>query len=143
MEEVREPHTSERETKIKLLETERDIILREEEELWRIRSRAVWLKCGDKNTNFFHNFASFERNKNHIWEISDEEGQTHTSVEAIKNELVKFFKSFYQKSNQVLITDQVKTTGLFDCLVHVVALMHTCKRELSPAHLVCPRRHNV
>ena len=25
----------------------------------------------------------------------------------------------------------------------VVALMHTCKRELSPAHLVCPRRHNV
>jgi hypothetical protein len=25
----------------------------------------------------------------------------------------------------------------------VVALMHTCRRELSPAHLVCPRRHNV
>jgi hypothetical protein len=28
-------------------------------------------------------------------------------------------------------------------IVPVVALMHTCKRELSPAHLVCPRRHNV
>jgi hypothetical protein len=28
-------------------------------------------------------------------------------------------------------------------LESVVALMHTCKRELSPAHLVCPRRHNV
>jgi hypothetical protein len=28
-------------------------------------------------------------------------------------------------------------------LIPVVALMHTCKRELSPAHLVCPRRHNV
>jgi hypothetical protein len=25
----------------------------------------------------------------------------------------------------------------------VAVLMHTCKRELSPAHLVCPRRHNV
>jgi hypothetical protein len=25
----------------------------------------------------------------------------------------------------------------------VVALMHTFKRELSPAHLVCPRRHSV
>ena len=25
----------------------------------------------------------------------------------------------------------------------VVVLMHTCKRELSPAHLVCPWRHNV
>jgi hypothetical protein len=28
-------------------------------------------------------------------------------------------------------------------VIDVVALMHTCKRELSPAHLVCPRRHNV
>jgi hypothetical protein len=28
-------------------------------------------------------------------------------------------------------------------ITSVVALMHTCKRELSPAHLVCPRRHNV
>jgi hypothetical protein len=25
----------------------------------------------------------------------------------------------------------------------VAVLMHTCKRELSPTHLVCPRRHNV
>jgi hypothetical protein len=25
----------------------------------------------------------------------------------------------------------------------VVVLIHTCKRELSPAHLVCPRRHNA
>jgi hypothetical protein len=25
----------------------------------------------------------------------------------------------------------------------VFVLIHTCKRELSPAHLVCPRRHNA
>ena len=25
----------------------------------------------------------------------------------------------------------------------VAVLMHTCRRELSPTHLVCPRRHNV
>jgi hypothetical protein len=25
----------------------------------------------------------------------------------------------------------------------VVVLIHTCKRELSPAHLVCPWRHNA
>jgi hypothetical protein len=24
----------------------------------------------------------------------------------------------------------------------VVVLIHTCKHELSPAHLVCPWRHN-
>jgi hypothetical protein len=26
---------------------------------------------------------------------------------------------------------------------HVVVLIHTCKREQSPAHLVCPWRHNA
>jgi hypothetical protein len=25
----------------------------------------------------------------------------------------------------------------------VAVLIHTCKRELSPAHLVCPQRHNA
>jgi hypothetical protein len=25
----------------------------------------------------------------------------------------------------------------------VAVLIHTCKRELSPAHLVCPWRHNA
>jgi hypothetical protein len=34
-------------------------------------------------------------------------------------------------------------TVIWLCAGAVVALMHTCKRELSPAHLVCPRRHNV
>ena len=29
------------------------------------------------------------------------------------------------------------------CDPPVAVLMHTCRRELSPAHLVCPRRHNV
>jgi hypothetical protein len=32
------------------------------------------------------------------------------------------------------------TLVLYGC---VAVLMHTCKRELSPTHLVCPRRHNV
>jgi hypothetical protein len=26
---------------------------------------------------------------------------------------------------------------------HVAVLIHTCKRELSPTHLVCPWRHNA
>jgi hypothetical protein len=26
---------------------------------------------------------------------------------------------------------------------NIVVLIHTCKREVSPAHLVCPRRHNA
>jgi hypothetical protein len=31
----------------------------------------------------------------------------------------------------------------FDGVLPVAVLIHTCKRELSPAHLVCPWRHNA
>ena len=32
---------------------------------------------------------------------------------------------------------------LLSCDGLVAVLIHTCKRELSPSHLVCPWRHNA
>jgi hypothetical protein len=56
----------------------------EEEESWRQKSRAMWIKNGEKNTKFFHNFASYRRNKKCLWEIRDDIGNVHTSQEEIK-----------------------------------------------------------
>jgi hypothetical protein len=50
-----ESDNSDRDLQIKILEAERDKILQAEEEKWRLRSRAIWLKSGDKNTKFFIN----------------------------------------------------------------------------------------
>jgi hypothetical protein len=44
------------------------------------------MKCGDLNTKFFHNFSSANRNKKHIWEITDEFGQSHRGQAALKKE---------------------------------------------------------
>jgi hypothetical protein len=89
-------HTAYFEQRLMFLESERNKFLLEEEERWRQKSRAIWIKSGDKNTKFFHRFASYRRNKKHIWEIKDEAGLVHSGQEALKDEAISFFNSFYQ-----------------------------------------------
>jgi hypothetical protein len=63
---------------INSLEEECNKILQAEEELWRQQSRAIWIKSGEQNTKFFHQFASHRRNHKYIWEIQDENGLVHS-----------------------------------------------------------------
>jgi hypothetical protein len=59
-------------------------LLLDEEERWRQKRRATWIKSGDNNTKFFHRFASYRRNKKYLWEITDDDGRLHTGQEDIK-----------------------------------------------------------
>jgi hypothetical protein len=43
----------------KQMEEVHNKLLLEEEESWRQKSRETWIKSGDKNTKFFHSYASF------------------------------------------------------------------------------------
>jgi hypothetical protein len=102
-----------RDNTLKLLETERNQILLAEETLWRQRSRATWIKCGDQNSKFFHRFASSSRNKKHIWEIKDETGFIHTGQKALKSTATKHFKYFYGAIEHTNLIDQVSVARLF------------------------------
>eukprot|EP00253_Pinus_taeda_P016616 PITA_16616 len=42
-------------------------ILKDREERWRLRSRAIWIKEGDDNTKFYHKFANGRKSINTIW----------------------------------------------------------------------------
>jgi hypothetical protein len=81
------------------LETERLAILKKEEQLWWMRSRALWLAEGDKNTRFFHNTASRNRIKKFIWEIEKEDGVLVKDQQGIKNRSYPLFQVFLQGSH--------------------------------------------
>jgi hypothetical protein len=84
---------------LKNLEQSRNKYLKEKEELWRQRSRAIWIKSGDQNTKFFHNFANFRRNHKFVWEIRDELGILHSGQEDLKAEATKYFNFFFKEQD--------------------------------------------
>ena len=76
---------------IRELERRKHSLLAIEEATWRLKSRAIWLKEGDKNTKFFHRYAN-KRRDTIIWEFKNEEGNMLHSQEDITKEVVKYFK---------------------------------------------------
>ncbi|KAK1282851.1 hypothetical protein QJS10_CPB22g00667 [Acorus calamus] len=70
-------------------------ILSMEEEEWRIRSRALWLKEGDNNTRFFHKLANQRRRTNRIVAIKSR-GVQLVEQQDIQQCFVTHFSSAYK-----------------------------------------------
>jgi hypothetical protein len=66
-----------------------ELLLDQEEIHWVQRGRANWLRHGDRNTSFFHNFASTRKKKNTIKYIIDEAGNKWDDPQGMSN-LIKF-----------------------------------------------------
>eukprot|EP00253_Pinus_taeda_P022852 PITA_22852 len=73
---------------------------RAEEEHWRIKSRSLWLKAGDRNTTFFHRQYRERLSKNHISEITTIEGKICKGFSEIKEATISHFKSLYTAGDQ-------------------------------------------
>ncbi|VFQ91828.1 unnamed protein product [Cuscuta campestris] len=57
---------------------------------WRQRAKQHWLSEGDRNTRFFHNYASHRRRKNYIRKLRDSNGNWHEG-----SNLTKLVFDFY------------------------------------------------
>jgi len=81
-------------SRIRILEKEKNRLLQQEEARWRLKSRALWMKNGDKNSKFFHKYANARRERNYIWEIKDDYGNLAFSQEDITSQAVNFLKIY-------------------------------------------------
>jgi hypothetical protein len=79
---------------------------REEEDYWRQKSRSLWLKAGDKNTNFFHKQAEARKQFNSVKEIHSQ-NQIVNDFESIKQAAHLHFKGIYTEDSTSGIHQQV------------------------------------
>ena len=61
-------------------------ILHLEEETWRLKSRSLWLKSGDRNTRFFHRQTKARLWRNKVKEITKEYGTKINDFRQIQEE---------------------------------------------------------
>ncbi|KAK2657435.1 hypothetical protein Ddye_010487 [Dipteronia dyeriana] len=75
-------------------------VVRKEEQLWRQKSRVVWLKEGDRNTSFFHRMANGRRKTNFIGEMSYE-GILCSNQVSIRSSVFRSFSNHFKAENWV------------------------------------------
>lgn len=72
---------------------------KQEETLWRQKSRIRWLKNGEKNTNFFHKNTVQRKMINNITHIKNEQGEKIETHVGIEGEFINHFKKAHQEPN--------------------------------------------
>ena len=82
---------------LKKMESKKDSLLLKEEKLMHLKSSALWLEVGDKNTKFFHRFSSHRKNINTIFEIRNSQGNMVRSFEEKAEAGVDFFQNIFKE----------------------------------------------
>jgi hypothetical protein len=74
--------------------------LNEEEIIWRLKSRSLWLKAGDQNTSFFHRQSKVRLWSNQISEIKTLEGEIIKDFDQIKQQTTNHFHKLYTSNGR-------------------------------------------
>ena len=69
---------------------------RVEEEHLRLKSRSIWLKAGDRNSAFFHRQCRARLSRNHISEITNDDGVVIKGKDHLKQAAYSHFQKLFQ-----------------------------------------------
>uniref|UniRef100_A0A803Q157 Reverse transcriptase domain-containing protein n=1 Tax=Cannabis sativa TaxID=3483 RepID=A0A803Q157_CANSA len=98
--------------RVKYLQSQLDALIYMEEVYWRQRSRVNWLQAGDKNTKFFHQFASQRRKNNTIKYLKDDFDNSAKDPEVMFDIISSFFTNLFSSEG----CDAEATNQILDCL---------------------------
>jgi hypothetical protein len=93
--------------KLKSLSSRKVEILKIEEDTWRLKSRAIWIKQGDNNTKLFHVYADYRRKQNAIWDILTDGECWVSSSKDLHNEAIKYFSELFRDPGNDNIISQL------------------------------------
>jgi hypothetical protein len=77
-----------------------ELLLEKEEIRWLQISRANWLSQGDRNTSFFHNFATVRWKKNYIKKLKNDDGDWVEGSESLKPLVFQYFSNLFASEVQ-------------------------------------------
>lgn len=77
-------------------------VLKQEEDLWKSKSRVQWLMTSDMNNKFFHLSTVIRRRGNDIVLLQDSMGCWHSDRLEVGNFLVDHFMTLYNSSNPIM-----------------------------------------
>ena len=70
-------------------------LLDKESLMWQQRARALHLKCGDQNTQFFHNKASQRFRRNRVVGLFDDSNSWCTNTTQVADNIVGFYTRLF------------------------------------------------
>lgn len=74
-------------------------LLVKEEKMWQQRSKAHWMKSGDKNSSYFHNKASQRFRRNRILGLKDSRGVMCMGDDRVAGLLENYYQQLFTSSN--------------------------------------------
>uniref|UniRef100_A0A803Q6M0 CCHC-type domain-containing protein n=1 Tax=Cannabis sativa TaxID=3483 RepID=A0A803Q6M0_CANSA len=128
-----EDNSSESYSRQKALQANLDSLLFKEETYWRQRSRIQWLNLGDKNTHFFHKFASNRKRSNRIESLTFEDGIVFQDSDSILSLIQSYYSNLFTSQHPQDLDIEV---GISDPLPRInPSHCHLLEEAFSPSEV--------
>ena len=85
----------------------------ERQEVLRLKSKEIWMECGDDYTKFFQAFAKDRKQQNTIQELKKENNETTNTFEDLAETWKKYFENVFKEDQQETIAEVIRISQCF------------------------------